>query len=526
MTALLALQLRVLRRGLPFFLRFIWVFFIFPVAYALRSSRPDDELFSALAAAPLAMVFIGVFATMTAAEQLTWLVPLPRTARIWGRVRLLALTGIITTVALVSLLAICRIPPRVPWLQLAASLWTCWIAGGLLLTALSDLTERRHPVINGIGLMTGIAPGIAMSCVHLVEKMPVELLLGELVACGALLYLNVLINGRREMGKLEPVPSTGLVNAAQPDRRALDRVPDLTSVLPGGLLRYRLYWWIGIGWFVISLAPVLASQFIFSLLFLILAFQGVLNHWRPFQAVPLPRSRVFLMLTSPILVAWAFMLGVQGVSFHFLGQTGMLQEMPGSRTVGLIVPELKRNTDAELSPELRHGSPVPLPASPERTAALMSELYKVSYGLDVGAGDILSLRRGEDPRVWLEAVERRWSLAVSGRFIEWRMLLATLLLMLSLASMLTALPGRSPVWLYQSLMCSFALLPLAGLALSKFGRNALSNLLPSWFRSAYVLVFDRPGLLAAVFGLISAALFLRHLRVFSRDELVDPTRRT
>jgi len=525
MTALMGLQFRIIRRGMVGFAQGASLFLVVAAALAFSRSGPRDEAFTTAAAIPLALALIGLSIAASSAETMAWFVPLAPTARVWARLGLFALSGVATTSLILIAMGLCHVAPKVDWYSLAMSLWVCWVGGGLLVLFMGDFTRSANPGIATLGLLAAGAPGIGMSCYHLVEKLPWEILFAEAAVTAVVFVLSLVTLPDEELHRSGEMPSTEAPPAPATPAK-LDRVASLAPVMWWAIFRYRITWTMAVITLLLSLFPSATGLAIFSLIFTLFGFQGALNYWRPFQATPLSRPKAFFMLTGPTLALWALSLGLQSISFPLWERDPLIQELPGHEpgTIGLRLPRPRRNPDAEISPLLRKSGGAMVPDAPEQAAALVNEFYKVSYGLDVPAHQILALREGQSTRPWLEAVERRWSGAVSSRLIEWRILLSTAMLTCALLAMGNLLPGRWPAWLHDIVSSAATLIPMMVFVVHSLEVNVMA-MLAAPFRPVYVAVFDRPLMLAGVCGVVSVALYLRHLRVFCTHELADPARR-
>jgi hypothetical protein len=257
---------------------------------------------------------------------------------------------------------------------------------------------------------------------------------------------------------------------------------------------------------------------------LTMAFQGAFQFWRPFAAAPLARSKTFVLLTTPILALWAVTVMAHGVSSWAFTRSELIRSDPDGLRFDL--PFARRTRDAELSTELRRGV---LPQDPERLAFLMSEAYRASYGLKITAGQILAVPTPADvvdTAGWLRTVEKHFEPAISRRVVEWRLLAGMALLAMGLLTLLGPLPGRIPRWIRGTLVIGNFVLPLVILLLLSLETNVIANHLLAPMRPLYRAIFDRPGTLTFALAVLSAALYLRHLRVFRTSEVVDPTARS
>ena len=126
-----------------------------------------------------------------------------------------------------------------------------------------------------------------------------------------------------------------------------------------------------------------------------------------------------------------------------------------------------------------------------------------------------------DIPAWLRLVERQWAPAVTRRMLQWRLLLGTAMLAIGMLSMISPLPGRSPAWVRFFLLTGGLLLPMMALVVQSLETNAISNYSPQPLRSLYLAIYDRPGALTAALAVASAALYLRHLRVFGTSEIAE-----
>lgn len=530
MAALLALQCRMMWRGTPTFLRVVWAFLLVIAVFAIRGGRPNDELLATMVMGPMAFLLFGVVAAITGSETLTWYAPLSPAVRTWARLSALALTGTVFTGILLSIAA-SGIRLHAPAPLLAAHLWFCWIGGGLLVLFVGDLVRSAPPILQIILFILSVIPGIAMVGYHLTEGCPWGVLLAEQATVALLTALTRVTNIREELPALDMTawrrrepesPEAAPVPPPSSNRR-LERSPSIALLGRAGL-GSRPALAIAVLWLLTSALPFAASHVMVGMLALPLAFQAALQFWRPFASVPLSRPKVFVLLTAPILAVWVLVVAVQVLSSWALLRTDLVQSDPD--WLHLRLPPLKRTRDADLSRELRLGA---LPKDPERLASLMSEAYRVSYGLEISPEMILAVPTPAgvgDATGWLRAVESRFEPAVSRRVVEWRLLAGTAVLALSLLSMITLIPGRIPGWIRWSVVTATFLLPMGTLVLLSLEFNVFANRLGGPLRALYQAVFDRPMALTVAFAAVSAALYLRHFRAFRTSEIVDAPTRT
>lgn len=531
MGALLALQFRLMWRGTSTFLRMFVGFFIVSVVMALAKDKADRDAVSGLIAGPLGFLAIGISAAISSCESMAWFTPIPRSARTWARLAILALTGIPVTAMILALATSVRL--SVPAAQLAANIWLCWIGGGLLLLFLDDLIQARHPATQILCLALGVAPGIAMTCYHIAERCPWEVILAEQGVIAVLVALTRIVNVDTEQTRLSVFPKTWRPGEAKPEApeaaaspstsRKLERVPSIAPILLRGLSDSRAIVTLFIFWILTSAVPLVTPYAMFGLVILPISFQAALNCWRPFQSVPLSRSKVFVLITAPILVAWALIVVVHGLSSWAFAPTELVRTEPDG--LHWTLPAAKRSPNADLSGKFRRG---PLPRDPERLAVLMSEAYRAAYGLEISPAQILAVPVPADivdNDAWLQRVQKHFEGAVSRRILEWRLLMGLALLAMGLLSLIGPLPGRFPSWIRWIILSGGILVPMVVLVLLSLETNLISSYLPALLRPAYLAVYDRPRTLAAVFAVISVALYLRHIRVFRTSEIVDPVAR-
>jgi hypothetical protein len=527
MAALLALHFRMMWRGMPAFLRVVWAFLLVAAVFAIRRGRPNDEILATMVMGPMAFLLFGVVEAIIRSETLTWYAPLSPAVRTWARLATLALTGMVFSGTLVGIAA-SGIRLHTPAPLLAAHLWFSWIGGGLLVLFVGNLVRSAPPVLRLILFVLSVLPGMALVGYHLTEGCPWEVLLAEQAAVALLVALTRILHMQEELpahGTLpeawhrrEPMSPEAAPVPAPFSKRRLERSPSIAVLVRAGL-GSRSVLSVVVLWLLTSALPFAASHVMVGLFALPLAFQAALQFWRPFAAVPLSRPKVFVLLTAPILAVWVVMVAVQVVSSWALVKTDLVQSDPDR--LHLRLPPLIRNRDADLSRELRHGA---LPRDPERLASLMSEAYRVSYGLEISPGMILAVPTPTgvvDTAGWLRTVESRFEPLVSRRVLDWRLLAGTAILALSLLSMINLLPGRIPGWMRWSVVTGTFLLPMGTLVLLSLDVN-VSNHLGGPFRALYQAVFDRPGTLAVAFAAVSAALYLRHFRAFRTSETPAP----
>jgi hypothetical protein len=574
MAALIALQLRIAWRGTPLTLRALVFFLLIPGIHALISKQADQTGLVSIGVAGLAFFLFGAAAASGTAEPITWQVPLPRPVRAWARIFLLVIGGTVHTAIVLGLYRGLGFSPPEGWSLLGANLWFCCVGGGLLLFLASDLTRARHTLLQAIALVLGFVPGTVLWAVHLSQGLHSGFLIGEILAAVGLCWLNLVVNRDLELharltvpkGELDdytrpiapPLPeprssppaatldrsTAPIVRSAPSSRRLLDRTPSVTPVLFSSLFSHVWVWILGGLWLVASFIPVAFVHALYALMFLPLLLQGVLNHWQPFQASPLSRRAVFLRLLSPVLGLWALTMVLQGTSIWLSTPPTLLEierstpftedgQFQTHERALFALPSAKRDPDAAISPQLLlwKSWEREIPQPPEQAAALLSEAFRVSYGLGVPASEILALHppgglvRGRDPAQtdWLRKVERRWSPAVRWRHTEWKLLIGVAGLVLSLFSLLSTLRGRCPRWIAISFPFLSATVPMLLLFFYPQGSNESLFLPMAWLRRN---AYDHPGLLIAALAALAALLLYRHLRVFSSGEITSLRRKT
>src|SRR6185295_4624119 len=362
MGALIAIQFRLMWKGTPAFLRVGWGFLLVAAFVAVRERRVDNEALAVSILWPLGMLLIGLASAVTAGESLTWFTPIPRAERTWARLTVLTLTGIVTTAAILAVPAIAHIRIALPWPQLAAHLWLCWIGGGLLLLFLGDLIQSDVPAVQIFSILLGAVPGVGLSSYHLTEKCPWEVLLAEAGGVAVLVVLTRIVNVGEEVREHHYLPKAwrqpgrpfseqAAAVAAESTTRKLDRRPSLASLLGAGLTASRPTVTLVTLWALGSLLPVAVMHAMLGLMVLPFTFQAALNYWRPFQTVPLSRPKAFVLLTAPILAVWILLVALHCLSSSlFLNTRLTVDASDGPRWQ---LPAAKRNPDVELSSELR-----------------------------------------------------------------------------------------------------------------------------------------------------------------------------
>jgi len=530
MGALIAIQFRLMWKGTPAFLRVGWGFLLVAAFVAVRERRVDNEALAVSILWPLGMLLIGLASAVTAGESLTWFTPIPRAERTWARLTVLTLTGIVTTAAILAVPAIAHIRIALPWPQLAAHLWLCWIGGGLLLLFLGDLIQSDVPAVQIFSILLGAVPGVGLSSYHLTEKCPWEVLLAEAGGVAVLVVLTRIVNVGEEVREHHYLPKAwrqpgrpfseqAAAVAAESTTRKLDRRPSLASLLGAGLTASRPTVTLVTLWALGSLLPVAVMHAMLGLMVLPFTFQAALNYWRPFQTVPLSRPKAFVLLTAPILAVWILLVALHCLSSSlFLNTRLTVDASDGPRWQ---LPAAKRNPDVELSSELRRRH---VSGDPGRLAELMSEAYRACYGLDISAAQIRAVPIPSDVTDTsgrLRIVEQHFESAVSRRVLEWRVLMGVAMLAMGLLSVLGHLPGRWPHSIRWGLLGVMLTVPMGIFVLLSAETNVICNYLPAILRPAYRAIYDQPWTLTVGFAVAAAALYLRHLRVFRSSEIVE-----
>jgi hypothetical protein len=476
------------------------------------------------------MLLIGLAAAISSGESMSWFTPLPGRVRTWARVTVLALTGLPLTATILAALAAADARVPVPWAQLAANLWCCWVGGGLLLLFLGDLIQSEIPFVQILSILFGVAPGVGLAAYHIAQKCPWETVPAEAAAVAVLVGLTLITKANEEVreheyfprswrqpgGRIEEVAAVPAISS----RRKLDRTPSMATLLRAGLSGSRPTSIMVAFWFLCSLLPISVAYAMLGLIVLPIAFQSALNYWRPFQTVPLSRPKVFVLLTAPILALWILMVAVQCLSSWAFESTRLLRVH--SDGLQWDLPAAKRSRNAELPPEFRKRE---LPRDPERLAVLMSDAYRAAYGLDIPVAQILAIPAPEgavDNGPWLRAVDHHFERAVSRRLVEWRLLLGTAMLALGLFSIIDYLPGRWTTKIRWVVVSLGLMVPMIIFVILSVESNGIANHLPDLLRPAYQAIYDRPGTLTAALAAVSVALYLRHLRVFRTSEILEP----
>jgi hypothetical protein len=528
MNALMALQLRILWRGIPAFLRVAWGFLIFFGIAVVSKGRITGDSMSGLLGGSMVVAFIGVVAAIGTGESMSWFAPLRPSERTWARFAFLGVTGVAASAIILAVFPATSSRLPSPWPVVAANLWACWVGGGLLVLFLGDLVHSQHPLIQTICVIAVLAPAFGLSVYHLGHECPWQFVLAEAGVVALLVGITRMVNVDEEMRENEFITKAlrqpgakseeAVAVPAESSCRNLDRIPALAPVFLRSMTAFRPTWALTTVWMVCAAVPLLVVHALFGLVCLPVALQSMLNYWRPFQTVPLSRPKVFVLLTAPVLALWVTVVAVQSVSCWAFADASLLKT--GHDGLEWRLPAAKRSRDSDLSSEFRRG---PLPRDPARLAALMSEAYRAAYGLDISAMEILALPVPADADIpaWLRLVERHWSPAVSRRMLEWRLLLGTALLAIGMLSMISLLPGRCPAWLRYFFLTGGVLLPMMALVFLSLETNPISNYSPYPFRSLYLAIYDRPGMLTAALAVASVALYFRHLRVFGTSEIAE-----
>ena len=514
MTALIALQLRLIWRAAPYFLKFAW-FFLLLCAVGLFAADNVERWQMGMTMMVAFFFIVGGLVATGSVDGFFWLAPLRQSARMGTRLVLLGAGGLLCVGLLLGLHAWFRQAPIEPWPRLALHLWLCWVAGGFLVFVAGDLTRDSHPAVNGGAILISVAPAMTLMQLHVNTGLPALSLLAEGIAAVALFWLNFVVTRHQEMffpkgsSATDELPSPAPMPPAtvrpvalpRPSRIVLDHTADPSPVLHGSLFSYASTWIYLFSWLAIAFLPIGLVYAWFAMMVMSMALRQRLEHWRPFQATPLPRRVAFRWLIGPVLGFWALTVIIQCATVS-MTSADVLDE----RGETFELPSVLRESREKLPAELRGAR---IPEDPREAAALLSRALKVSYGLDVPASEILARRSGVDPWAWLKKEERRWTGTIRWRQIQGRLAAGFLVAAYALFTLVWMLRGRWSETVIQ-LSATINLLVWMG----PFAVNYLHKWLPEGLWSIYGAVFDRPWAFAAAMAVLSAALLVRHYRVF------------